>query len=145
MRTGLIDDDLRAARLQFAEAELDRIRIVILGDAPQHQVFRQRPVRLAEFPEAAAERVHAGRGHVDRAETAVRGVVDRAELLRPPAGQRLRLVAAGEERELVRIALADVAEPFGRERERFVPFDLAEFAGAALADAQQRFRSRAGE
>src|SRR6185312_16399734 len=134
------DDDLRAALLQRAEPELDRIRVVILGDAPEHQVLRQRPVRLAELPEAAAERVHAGRGHVDRAEAAVCGVVDRAERLRPPAGQRLGLVAAGEERELVRIAVADVAEPFRRELERLVPFDFAELALAALADAQQRLR-----
>ena len=80
---------------------------MVLGHAPQHQVAGVLPVRLAELPEAAAERVQPAGRHVDRAESAVRGVVDRAELLRPPAGERLRLVAAGEERELVGIARAD--------------------------------------
>src|SRR6185503_16029820 len=73
-----------------------------------------------------------------RAETAMRGVVDRAECLRPPAGQRLALVAPGEERELVGVAPADVAEPLRRKRECLVPLDLAELARAAFADAQQR-------
>ena len=133
-------DDLRAARLELAEAELDRIRIVVFGDTPEHQVAGQLPVRFAELPEAAAEAVHAGGGHVDRAEPAVGGVVDRAELLRPPAGQGLRLVAPGEEGQFVGVALADVAEPLGGQRERLVPFDLAELAGPALADPQQRLR-----
>ncbi len=85
-------------------------------------------------------------GHVDRAEAAVRGVVDGAELLRPPARQRLRLIAAREERELVGIALADVREPLGRERQRLVPFDLAEFArGRVRRRASSGFVSRAGE
>lgn len=99
------------------------------------QVTGQFPIRLAEFPEAAAEAVHAGRGHVDRAEAAVCGVVDGAELLRPPAGQGLRLVAPGEKGELIGVALADVAQPLRGEAERLFPFDLAKLAGAALARA----------
>src|SRR3546814_20352836 len=59
-----------------------------------HQVTGVFPVRLAELPETAAQRVQAGGGHVDRAKTTVRSVIDRAELLRPPAGQCLALVAA---------------------------------------------------
>src|SRR3546814_3339551 len=81
-----------------------------------------------EFPERAAQRVQPAGGHVDRAEAAVRGVVDGAELLRPPAGQRLRLVAAGEERELVRVALADRRQPVGGDLQGFFPLDLAELA-----------------
>jgi hypothetical protein len=137
-------DDLRAAALELAEAELDRIGVVILGDAEHQQVFRLVPIRLAEFPKRSAQRVHAGGSHVDRAEAAVRGIVDRAELLRPPAGQRLRLVAAGEEGELVRIGLADGAEPLRRERQRLVPFDFAELAGPAFADSQQRLGQARG-
>ena len=38
------------------------------------------------------------------------GVIRRAELLRPEAGQRLRLVATGEEGELARIGSADIAQ-----------------------------------
>ena len=132
-------DDLGTASLELAEAQFDRIGVVVLGHAPQHQVTGQFPIRLAEFPEAAAEAVHAGRGHVDRAEAAVCGVVDGAELLRPPAGQGLRLVAPGEEGQLIGIALADVAQPLRGEAERLFPFDLAKLAGAALAHAQQGF------
>ena len=101
-------DDLGAAFLQLADADLDRIGIVILGDAEQHEVFGMLPVRLAELPERAADRVHAAGGHVDRAEAAVRGVIGRAELRRPPAGERLRLIAPGEEGELLRIGRANV-------------------------------------
>src|SRR3546814_12264537 len=66
------------------------------------------------------------------------GVVRRAELARPPAGQGLRLVAPGEEGELARVAGTDLAEPFGGGAERLVPFDLLELAGAARADPLQR-------
>ena len=135
---GIYRDDLGAAALHLAEAGLDRVGIVILGDAEDHDVFRAIPVGFAEFPEGAADRVEAGGSHVDRAEAAVRGEVRRAVLHGPPACQRLALVAAGEEGELFRIGFADIAEPFGRERERFLPFDLDEFALAALADALQR-------
>src|SRR3546814_6090881 len=96
------------------------------------------PVGLAELPERTTQRVQPAGGHVDRAEAAVRGVVDGAELLRPPAGQRLRLVAAGEERELVRVALADRRQPVGGDLQGFFPLDLAELALAAFAHAQQR-------
>ncbi len=41
----------------------------------------------------------------------MRGVVRRAELLRPETGERLRLVAAGEEGELLGRGLADRLEP----------------------------------
>ena len=76
----------------------------------------------------------------------MRGVVRRAELARAQAGQRLHLVAAGEERELVGIAARIVAEPLRRERERLVPLDLAELARAALAGcAAAACVSRAGE
>ena len=133
-------DDLRAARLELAQAELDRVGVVVFGDAPQHQVLRVVPVGFAEFPERAAQRVQPAGGHVHRAEPAVRGVIDRAELLRPPAGERLRLVAAGEEGQLVGIARADRREPGRGDLHRFVPADFLELALAALADAQQRAR-----
>ena len=132
------DDDLGAARLELAQAELDRIGVVVLGHAPHHEDARVFPVGLAEFPERTAERVQPARRHVDRAEAAVGGVVDRAELLRPPAGQRLALVAAGEERELVGIARADRREPAGRDPQCLVPLDFLELAFAAFAHAQQR-------
>ena len=51
--------------------------------------------------------------------------------------KRLALVAPGEQRQLARLGRADVAEPLGGERQRLLPLDLAEVAGAALAGAQQ--------
>ena len=104
-------DDLGAARLQFAQADLDRVGVVVFGHAPEHQIAGVFPVGFAEFPETAADAVQPARGHVHRAETALRGVVHGAELLRPPAGERLRLVAAGEEGEFVGVALADRLQP----------------------------------
>jgi hypothetical protein len=132
------DDDLRSALLELAQAQLDGIGVMVLRHAPQHQILCMLPVRLAELPERPAERVQPARCHVHGAEAAVRRVVDRAELLRPPASQRLRLVAAGEEGELVGIARADCGEPVGRQRHGLVPLDLTELARAALADAQER-------
>ena len=81
--------------------------MMVLGGADHHEELRALEVGPAELPERAADRVdHAG-GHVDRAEAAVRRVVGRAELAREQPGQRLHLVAAGEERELLRIGRAD--------------------------------------
>src|ERR1700749_2947405 len=67
----------------------------------------------------------------------MRGIVRRAELARPPAGQRLTLVAPGEEGEVARFALVDLAEPVRGDRHRLFPLDLLELAAAARADAQQ--------
>ncbi len=69
------------------------------------------PVGLGEFPECTTDRVYPGGSHIDRAEPAVRSIVRRAELLGPPAGQGLALIAPREECELARIGLADGAEP----------------------------------
>ena len=131
-------DDLDAFGLELAELDLERIGGVILGDAEQHEVSGVLPVRLAELPERAAEGVEPGRRHVDRAEAAVRGEVLRAVLLGEPAGQRLALVAAGEERKLGRVARAHVLEPAGGGFERLVPGDFGELARASGADALQR-------
>src|SRR4029453_8677914 len=92
----------------------------------------------ANPPDGPGAGIEPARGHVDRAESAVRGVVGGAELGRPPAGQRLALIAPGEERELSRVALADAPQPLGRETERLVPFDLREVTGAALANPLER-------
>ena len=98
-------DEARAALLQLGDADLQRVGIMVLGDAEHDEELRPLPVRRAELPERAADRHDAGGRHVDRAEAAMRGIVRRAELLRPEAGQRLRLVAAGEEGELLRVGL----------------------------------------
>src|SRR6266403_2408766 len=131
-------DEFGAAPAQARQCQLDRVGIMVLGNAEHQEEAGALPIRLAEFPEAAAQRVHAGRGHVDRAETAMRGEVRGAELGRPEPGQRLALVAPGKEGELPRIVGADSPEPAECRLDRLVPLDLAELARATLADAEQR-------
>ena len=133
-------DEFGTALLELAETHLDRIGGMIFRNAEQQKILGVLPVGLAEFPERAAEGVEPGSRHVDRAEAAMRGIIGRAELRRPPAGQRLRLVAAGEEGKLARIGVAHLRQPHGGGAQGFFPFDLAEFAGAALADPDQRLR-----
>jgi hypothetical protein len=58
--------------------------------------------------------------------------VRRAELLRPQAGERLHLVAPGEERQALRIGAADVAQARGEHRQCIVPADGVEDARASL-------------
>ena len=115
--------------------------MMILGGAEHHEQARTLEVGPAEFPERAADGVdHAG-GHVDRAETAVGGVVRRAELLGEQAGQRLHLVAAGVQGESLRIGIADVLQPLADRGQGFFPADLFERRLAALGPglAPQRF------
>ena len=69
----------------------------------------------------------------------MRGEIRRPELGRPIAGQGLALIAAGEEGELFRVGGADRRQPFDRGRNRLVPLDFAEYAGAPLADPLQGF------
>jgi hypothetical protein len=72
----------------------------------------------------------------------VRRVVGRAELAREQAGQRLHLVAAGEQRELLGVGGADLRQALGQQFQGVLPADRLELAGAALAAglAQQRLR-----
>src|SRR5260370_22735717 len=111
---------------------------MILGDAEHHEEFGPLPIRLAELPKAAADCIHPGGGHVDRAEPAMGGKVRSAELGRPIPGQGLALVAASEEGELLGVCSPDRRQPFDRGRDRILPLDLAELAGAALADPFER-------
>ncbi len=107
--------------LDLAETDLDRVAVMVLGNAEHHEIASAVPVGLAELPERAADAVEAGCRHVDGTEPAMGGVVRRAILLRPPAGQRLALVAAGEEGEPAGIAAAHVAKPLRRGGQRLVP------------------------
>ena len=128
--------------LELRQRDLHRVGVVVLGGADHHEQLGAVEVGPAELPERAADRVdHAG-GHVHRAEAAVRRVVGRAELAREQAGQRLHLVAPGEQRELLRVGGADVAQPLFEHREGLVPVDRLELAGAALGAglAPQRLR-----
>ena len=133
-------DEAAAPALELRDRDLQRIRVVVLGGADHHEQLGAVEVRPAELPEAAADRVdHAG-GHVHRAEAAVGRVVRRAEIAREQAGQGLHLVAAGEERELLRVGGADSPQAVLEDLEGTLPRDRLELAGAALAArlAQQR-------
>jgi hypothetical protein len=106
--------------------------MVVLRRADHDEQLGAVEVRPAEFPERAADGVdHAG-GHVHRTEAAVRRVIRRAELAREHAGQRLHLVAAGEQGELLRVGGADLPQAFGQRGEGLLPLDFLELAGAAL-------------
>ena len=63
-------------------------------------------------------------------------VVRGAEVLRPPGGERLRLIAPREEGQLLGI-LAQGGQPLGGLVQRLFPGDLLELARPALAGAQQ--------
>jgi len=119
-------DHPRAPRLQLADADLDGVRVMVLRHAEKNEELRALPVRGAELPEGAAHRVDARRRHVDRAEAAMRRVIGRAEALGPEARERLRLVAAGEEREPFGRRLAQGFQPVDRDLQRLVPGDFLE-------------------
>ena len=131
-------DEFGAAPAQSRQRDLDRVRIMVFGDAEHHEEPGARPIGLAELPEAAAERVHSGSRHIDRAEAAMCGEIGGPELRGPITGQRLALIASGEKGELFRVGGADRRQPLDRGRDRLLPFDLAELAGAALADPLER-------
>ena len=114
-------DEAAAIALELADRDLHRVAVVVFGGADHHEQLGAVQVGAAELPEAAADGVdHAG-GHVDRAEAAVRRVVGRAELAREQAGQRLHLVAAGEQRELLRVGGADLGQALGQDLEGAAP------------------------
>ena len=73
------------ARLQLAEANFDRVGIVVFRDAEHQQHARMLPVRFAKFPERSADGIYPPGGHIDRTETTMCGMVWRAELRRPEA------------------------------------------------------------
>jgi hypothetical protein len=64
-------------------------------------------------------------------------VIGGAELARPPGGQRLALIAAGEKGEALGIMCANFAQPIDGNSHRLVPADLLELAGSSRADPQQ--------
>ena len=125
-------NEATAVALEFGQRDLHRIGVMILGGADHDEQLGAIEVGAAEFPERAADGVdHAG-GHVHRAEAAVRRIVGRAELAREQAGQRLHLVASGEQRKFLRIGGADLAQALAEDGERLFPADRLELARAAL-------------
>ena len=114
-------NNARTAGFDFADAHLDRVAVVVFSDAEQHEHLCVVPIGLTKFPERAAHRVDASRGHVHRTKPTVRGVVWRAEPLGPKRRERLRLIAACEERQFGRVFFANRGKPLGRNAQRFFP------------------------
>ena len=125
-------DEASAAPLELGDGDLERIGMMVLGSADHHEQLGALQIRAAELPERTADGVDETGGHVDRAETAMRGIVGRAVLLGEQAGERLHLIAAGEEREFFRIFGTQLGEPLFEHSEGFVPGDDLEGALAAL-------------
>ena len=91
---------------------------MVFGRADHDKKLGVVQIRPAKFPEAAADGVdHAG-GHVHRAKTTMRGVIGRAKLARKQAGERLHLVAPGEEGKLLGVGAADLLQTFGEDLKR---------------------------
>ena len=111
---------------------------MVFGNAKQHKQLGQVPVGRAKLPERAAKRVDAARRHIDRTEPAMRGKIGGSELLCPPAGQRLRLVPAGKEGQLLRIGFADRSQPAHRRFQRLFPADRFKLARPARANPFHR-------
>ena len=116
--------------------------MVVFGGAYHHEQARLVEIGAAEFPEGAAYRIdHAG-GHIGRAKAAVRGVIGRAELLGKQPGQRLHLIAAGKERELLGVGRTQVTQAVFQQLEGVVPGNRLEpgFTAFGVRHASQRQR-----
>ena len=133
-------DELAAVTLELRQRHLHRIGVMVLGGADHHEQLGAVQVRPAELPERPADGVDQAGRHVNRAETAVGRVVRGAELLREQTGQRLHLVAPGEQAELLRVGRADLGEAVFEQVEGLVPGNLLKLARPALRPrlAQQR-------
>ena len=112
---GVYGDDFDASVFELTESDFDRVAVVVFGDSEEEKEFGAFPIRGSEFPERSADGVDAGSCHVDRAEASVGCEIWRAELLRPPACECLRLVSAGEESEALWVGVADRFKPVGGE------------------------------
>ena len=117
-------DHPRAALLQLAQPDLDRIAVMVFGHAEHHEQLGAVPVRLPEFPERPADGVNPRRRHVHRTKAAVCCIIRRAEHLRPPAGQALALIATGEKGQLFGRRLAQWFHPGHGQVQRLVPGNL---------------------
>ena len=96
-------DDLGTAFLDFADAHLDGVTVVIFGHAKEHEQLGVVPIRLTKFPERAAHRVDASSGHVHGTKATMCRIVWRAKVLRPEGCERLRLITTCEERQFLRV------------------------------------------
>ena len=139
-------DEATACALEFGQRGFHGVAVVVFGRAQHHKQFGSLQVRPAKLPKAAAHAVdHAG-GHVDRAKAAVRGVVGRAELAGKQAGERLHLVAPGEQRKLLGVGVSDVRQAFAQDVKGALPRNRLKLTRPAFAArfAQQRLRQAGG-
>ena len=116
---------------------------MILGNAEQHKQLGQVPVGRAEFPEGTAKRVDTTGRHINRTETAMCREIRRAELLRPPASQRLRLIATGKKGQLFGIPFANRCQPVGGKLQGLFPTDRLKLTRTTRASTPHRtFQAR---
>ena len=106
-------DDFCASGFYLAQPHLDRVAVMVFGHTEQHEQFGVIPVGLAKFPKRAPHSINASGGHIYRTKSTMRGIVGRAKILRPKAGEGLRLIASGEKRQFLRIILADRLQQIG--------------------------------
>ncbi len=107
---------------------------MVLCAAEHHEITAAVPVRFAELPKGAADRIDPARRHIHRAETSMGGIVGCAELRGPPAGESLALIPAREESEFSRVLVSDPAEPQCRRFQGLVPSDFPKGRRAAFPD-----------
>ncbi|OIQ70942.1 hypothetical protein GALL_474420 [mine drainage metagenome] len=126
-------DEAPACALEPGEGNFHRVAVMVFGGADHHEQARPFQIGTAELPETPAHGVdHAG-GHVHRTEPAMRCIVGRAELAGEQAGERLHLVAPGEQRELSRIGGAQMPQTVFEQLQRVVPGDRLELPLPAFA------------
>jgi len=136
-------NDFSTALFQAAQAHFNRVGIVILSNAKNHEHFGAFPIGLTKFPKGTTHGVNARCGHIHRTKSAVCGIVWRAKLLRPKASKGLGLVASREEGQLFRVFVPDRLEPTRRHVQRLVPRNFFKLTRTPRAGAQQR-RAQAG-
>ena len=125
-------DEASARALEPGERGFHRVAVMVLGCAQHDQQARVIKIGATKLPERAADGVHHSGGHVDRAKTAVGGVVGRAKLACKQAGQGLHLIAAGEEGKLFWVGLTKTTQPLLQTGQGLFPADRFKFAATAL-------------
>ncbi len=110
-----------AVAFELAQRRLHGVGVMVFRRANHKEQLGTLQVGATKLPERAADGVNHARRHVDRAETAVRRVVRRTKLARKQAGQRLHLVASGEQGKFFRVSGTQMAQPAFHHAKGFIP------------------------
>ena len=128
----------RAARLQLAQPDFDRVAVMIFRHPKQHEQLGALPIGRAKLPERTADGVNPARRHVHRTKPTMRRIIRRAKRLRPPTGKALRLIAPGEKRQLFGGCFAQWLHPGHRQSQSLIPGNLLKRAGPTRPHPLQR-------